>query len=160
MLRIRGGDVQDDSALSAIDMATWSPLVSPAPAREPGSQFFSDRTRPDGVLVAEANGVVAGYVALHQSIPLPSHAHVLEVIGLAVAAAQQGQGIGRRLMEEAKREAYRRGASKLSLRVLAPNVSARRLYETCGFIVEGVLEGEFVIDGRLVDDVLMACQVA
>jgi uncharacterized heparinase superfamily protein len=35
---------------------------------------------------------------------------------------------------------------------------SQRVAKPC--IVEGVLEGEFVIDGRLVDDVLMACQVA
>jgi len=32
----------------------------------------------------------------------------------------------------------------------------RRLYESCGFVVEGVLRGEFHVDGRDVDDVLMA----
>ena len=63
-------------------------------------------------------------------------------------------------MEEAKLEAARRGASKLTLRVLAPNATARRLYEACGFTVEGVLEAEFSFDGQLVDDVLMACRLA
>jgi len=40
--------------------------------------------------------------------------------------------------------------------VLSPNVLARQLYESCGFTVEGVLEVEFVIEGEVVDDVLMA----
>ena len=39
---------------------------------------------------------------------------------------------------------------------MATNPSARRLYEFCGFRVEGVLRGEFLIGGVLVDDVLMA----
>jgi ribosomal protein S18 acetylase RimI-like enzyme len=159
MIDVRRARVEDDSALSVIDAATWSPLSSPGPAREPGSPFFSDRTQPDDVLVAETDGLVAGYVQLHQSIPLPSHDHVLEVNGLGVDPGQQRRGIGRRLLEEAKREAARRGASKLSLRVLAPNAGARRLYEACGFTVEGVLAGEFVLDGQVVDDVLMACRV-
>ena len=50
-----------------------------------------------------------------------------------------------------------RGARKLSLRVLGGNVAARRLYEACGFTVEGVLREEFFLGGRYVDDVLMAC---
>lgn len=59
-------------------------------------------------------------------------------------------------MEGTIAEARRRGAQKLSLRVLAPNGAARRLYESCGFTVEGVLREEFFLDGRYVDDVLMA----
>ena len=157
MMEIRRARIQDDEALATLDMATWSLHVSPAPAREPGSPFFSDRSQPENVLVAEADGVAAGYVMLHQSISLQSHHHVLEVNGLAVDPSQKGRGIGRALMEEAKREARRKGARKLSLRVLAPNVTARRLYESCGFTVEGVLAGEFVLDGQVVDDVLMAC---
>lgn len=106
--------------------------------------------------MAEDDGRVVGYVTLHQSIPLATHSHVLEINGLAVDPAHQGQGVGRRLVEEAKREARRRGARKLTLRVLRPNVSARQLYDSCGFAVEGVLEAEFVLQGQPVDDVLMA----
>lgn len=148
--------MQDESALSSLDISTWSPDVTPAPAREPGSAFFSDRTHPEDVLVADDDGQVVGYVLLHQPITLASHRHVLEINGLAVDPAHQGHGVGRRLVDAAKREAEGRGARKLSLRVLSPNVLARQLYESCGFTVEGVLEGEFVIEGEVVDDVLMA----
>lgn len=48
------------------------------------------------------------------------------------------------------------GAVKLSLRVLATNEPARRLYERAGFVVEGVLKNEFRIDGADVDDYLLA----
>jgi RimJ/RimL family protein N-acetyltransferase len=40
--------------------------------------------------------------------------------------------------------------------VLGPNTTARALYEGAGFVVEGVLREEFHLDGRYVDDVLMA----
>jgi ribosomal protein S18 acetylase RimI-like enzyme len=159
MIAVRPARAADDPALAAIDAAAWSIRVTPAPARAAGSPFFNERTQPEHVLVAEADDVVAGYVMLHQSIPLASHEHVLEVNGLAVDPEQQGRGVGRRLMEEAKSAAVRRGASKLSLRVLAPNATARRLYEACGFTVEGVLVGEFSLNGELVDDVLMACRL-
>jgi RimJ/RimL family protein N-acetyltransferase len=39
--------------------------------------------------------------------------------------------------------------------VLGGNAPARRLYERCGFRVEGVLPEEFLIGGAYVDDVLM-----
>lgn len=149
----------DSEALARIDTVTWSPRVTPAPRRDPEEPFFGERADPGDVLVVEDDGDVVGYVAIHQPIPLPSHRHVLEINGLAVEPRHQGRGVGRLLVEESKKEARRRGARKLSLRVLAPNHSARRLYESCGFVVEGTLRAEFLLEGEEVDDVLMACQL-
>lgn len=156
---LRPAEVVDDAALATIDRATWSPTVTPAAKPDPGSPFARDPKRLENVLIAEVEGLVAGYVAVQQSMALPSHAHVLEINGLAVDPRWQGRGLGRILVEEAKRVAARKGARKLTLRVLAPNLPARSLYESCGFTVEGVLQGEFLLDDQLVDDVLMACRL-
>ena len=59
-------------------------------------------------------------------------------------------------MDAAVDAATARGARKLTLRVLASNAIARALYESCGFEVEGILREEFLLEGRYVDDVLMA----
>ena len=40
--------------------------------------------------------------------------------------------------------------------MLGHNAAARDLYAACGFEVEGVLREFFFLDGRYVDDVLMA----
>jgi ribosomal protein S18 acetylase RimI-like enzyme len=93
---------------------------------------------------------------VRQPIALAAHEHVLEVSGLAVHPKHQRARIGRRLLERAVQEAHDRGARKLALRVLSPNTAARRLYEATGFIVEGILRDEFLLDGRYVDDILMA----
>ncbi len=156
MTRVRTARPEDEEALREIDQETWSSAVSPAPVPEPGTPFFDGRTVPDDVLVADLDGAVAGYVALRRSGPLAAHAHVLEVAGLAVGPRHQRQGVAEQLVRAAVDEATRRGARKLSLRVLAPNAGARRVYERCGFVVEGVLRGEFELDGAYVDDVLMA----
>jgi ribosomal protein S18 acetylase RimI-like enzyme len=142
-----------------IDLATWTPVSSPSQPPDPESEFFGERRSPADVVVAEVDGVVAGYVMLHRPSELPSHHHVLEINGIAVDPVRQGLGIGRRLVDEAIQEARRRGALKVSLRVLAPNAGARRLYESCGFAVEGILRREFFLEGRFVDDVLMAHQL-
>jgi ribosomal protein S18 acetylase RimI-like enzyme len=157
---VRRAATSDLPALAEIDRATWSSKVTPAPKRPPGFPFSHDPNRLHDLLVAKVDGVTAGYVALHQAIPLPSHAHVLEINGMAVDPRLHGRGVGRRLLEAAKQEAVHRGARKLSLRVLAPNTPARRLYERCDFVVEGVLEAEFLLDGAPVDDILMACRLA
>jgi ribosomal protein S18 acetylase RimI-like enzyme len=108
------------------------------------------------VLVAVVEGAVAGYVGVGRASPLESDRHVVYVRGLAVAPEHQGRGVGRALVEAAARLAEDRGARRLTLRVLAVNVAARALYESCGFVVEGVQREEFLLDGRYVDDVLMA----
>ena len=155
-LRVRPSRLEDGQGLRDIDTATWSSLVSPAPAPPDDAPFFSDRVGPEDVLVCEVAGDLAGYVGITQDIPVPSHEHVLQIGGIAVAPWAQGRGVGQALVEAAVDEARRRGAAKLTLRVLGGNGAARRLYERCGFVVEGVLVGEFVLDGAAVDDVLMA----
>jgi RimJ/RimL family protein N-acetyltransferase len=153
---IRPATGADDAALLAIDAATWSAFASPAPPPPPEVPFFDRGIAPPDVLVAVADGAVVGYAAIGPSIPVPSNAHVLMVRALAVDPAHQGRGIGRRLVRAAVAEARARGARRLRLRVLGPNGAARRVYEACGFVVEGVLREEFLLDDAYVDDVLMA----
>ena len=161
MVEVRWALEQDGPALARIDLATWTSAVSPAPPPEdPGSYaFFTGRTSPGVVLVAEVDGVVVGWVRVQRVTTLASHAHVFEISGLAVEPSYQGSGVGRHLVEAAAHECERQGARRLTLRVLRPNAVARRLYERCGFVVEGVLRGEFLLDGRYVDDVLMARRI-
>jgi ribosomal protein S18 acetylase RimI-like enzyme len=158
---IRQARADDDAALLEIDFATWTSAVSPAPppARGERTAFFDDRRHPAEYLVAEIDGRVSGFILLRQTIPLESHEHVLTISELAVAPAAQGSGVGRALLEAAVANAAERGATKVTLRVLGENAGARRLYERCGFVVEGVLRDEFRLNGRLVDDVLMACRL-
>lgn len=157
---VRVASDSDGPALARIDLATWTPAVSPAPAPSTHAyQFFNDRTVPGNVLVAEVDGHVAGWVKVRSPTPLMSHAHVLEIGGLAVDPDRQGAGVGHHLVEAAVQECRRRGARKVTLRVLGPNAVARRLYERCGFRAEGVLKDEFLLEGRYVDDVLMARQL-
>jgi ribosomal protein S18 acetylase RimI-like enzyme len=156
VITVRTARADDDAALVAIDDLTWTPDVSPAPPQDPPRAFFGERLDPADALVAELDGAVAGYATLHNTIPLPSHAHVLEINGVAVHPAAGGRGVGRRLVDAAVEEARSRGARKVTLRVFAPNAVARRLYERCGFVEEGFLREEFLLDGHYVDDVLMA----
>jgi ribosomal protein S18 acetylase RimI-like enzyme len=155
VITIRPARPEDDATLLTIDEATWTSAVSPAPAPSRRSSFFGDQSLA-GFLVADVDGVVSGYISSYQNFPVPSHAHVLAVNGLAVDPNAQGKGVGRRLVEAVIEKARERGLAKITLRVLGPNTSARHLYERCGFATEGVLKGEFVLDGQVVDDVLMA----
>ena len=152
---IRPARASDEDELAAIDAATWTADVTPAPY-DPGRQFFDERTRREDVLVATVDGRVAGYVKLGRANELAASEHVRMVGGLAVGPEFQRRGLGRELVDAAIAEARARGARRLTLRVLGANDGARRLYESAGFVVEGIQRGEFLLDGRYVDDVLMA----
>ncbi|MGC9541056.1 N-acetyltransferase family protein [Streptomyces sp. UG1] len=146
----------DEEELSLLDRRTWSPLhaVMPRP-QPPYPPFFDERHAPDDHLVAELDRRIVGYIRLAFSTPLASNAHVRQIQGLAVADEARGRGVGRALVRAAVEEARRRGARRLTLRVLGHNTPARKLYESEGFVVEGVLPEEFFLDGRYVDDVIM-----
>jgi ribosomal protein S18 acetylase RimI-like enzyme len=138
-----------------LDAATWTANVSPAPPPPPGTSFFGPRNLPEDVIVAESEAVI-GYAKLTQPMAHASHQHVLQLGGLAVDPDRQRAGAGRLLVQAIVQEARARGARKLTLRVLGSNTAARELYARCGFVTEGTLHAEFLLDGQYVDDVLMA----
>jgi ribosomal protein S18 acetylase RimI-like enzyme len=152
---IRPARIEDDAALQAIEVATFTWLAMPAGPPDPAAPFFTDGAGPEDVLVAELDRVV-GYVRLRHPSRLPAGRHVLQVNGIGVDPAYRRRGIARALLDAAIAEARSRGARRLTLRVFAPNTAARALYESAGFEVEGVLRGEFLLEGAYVDDVLMA----
>lgn len=156
---IRVAHTSDDEQLRAIDRATWAAWVNPGPPPAADSPFFRPGVEPDDTLVAVANGEIVGYLLLGHPTPLPASEHVQMVRGLGVDPDARRSGIGRALVEAAIEAATERGARKLSLRVLGPNEPARKLYERCGFEEEGVLRGEFFLDGRDVDDHLLAMRL-
>ena len=144
---IRWADAQDEARLLEIDHETWSPLVTPAPASA-ASTFFRPHVEPSDTLVAVIGDSVAGYALIGAPTPHPASARVQMIRGLAVAPGYQGRGIGRALVDAAIEKATARSAVKLSLRVLATNEVARRLYTAAGFETEGVLVDEFLLEGR------------
>jgi ribosomal-protein-alanine N-acetyltransferase len=60
-----------------------------------------------------------------------------EILTIAVSRAVQGEGIGRRLMEEALRLVYREGVETLHLEVEAENTVAVGLYRSLDFETVG-----------------------
>ncbi|MGW7258546.1 N-acetyltransferase family protein [Streptomyces sp. NPDC054834] len=153
---IRTARPEDGEALTLIDVATWSHLHAVVPEPQPPYRpFFSERHAVEDTLVAESDGRVVGYVRLGFPTPLDCNAHVRQIQGLAVADEARGRGVGRALIRAAVAEARRRGARRITLRVLGHNTPARKLYESEGFVVEGVLPEEFLLGGEYVDDVFM-----
>jgi len=91
----------------------WSELVG-----VPDSRYY---------VVAEDGTGLVGYAGL---LVVPPEADVQTV---AVRAARQGTGLGRRLVEDLVVQAVARGCTRLMLEVREDNDSARRLYDRLGF---------------------------
>jgi aminoglycoside 6'-N-acetyltransferase len=68
-------------------------------------------------------------------------------IGIVVASAWRGQGIGGALMRAAEAWALEHGATRVVLDMSAANAGARRFYERLGYEVHGLLLDR-VIDGE------------
>ncbi|WP_175409257.1 GNAT family N-acetyltransferase [Streptomyces sp. TRM64462] len=154
---IRPARPGDADVLSHLDHATWSTLhaVTPRP-QPPFDPFFDADHRTEDYLVADlGDGRPVGYIRIGMATRLACNTHVRQIQGLVVAESVRGRGVARALLRAACDEARRRGAVRMTLRVLGHNTPARRLYEAEGFAVEGVLPGEFHLDGRYVDDVFM-----
>ncbi|MEY3011470.1 MAG: hypothetical protein RIT45_205 [Pseudomonadota bacterium] len=87
--------------------------------------------------------------------PFRRNAHVGQ-LGMGVLRSQWRRGVGRALLDASLRWAAGPGGlEKVSLQVHADNHPARRLYESSGFVAEGVLAGEALLGEALCDLVVM-----
>ena len=154
---VRPAAETDDAALLEIEKTAWTSRSGFPSFRDPdATEFFTDRRPVDIHFVAEHDGAVVGYVRLVPSSDRVEDAHVLGIVGLAVAPSARRLGVGAALLEFVEAEARRRGARKLALHVLGTNDGAYRLYLRCGYVVEGRLRQEHLIDGEYVDAIVMA----
>jgi ribosomal protein S18 acetylase RimI-like enzyme len=161
---VRAAHASDEGGLARLEAVAWTaasgfPSVTER-AHDPFFTFFTGSGPPREYLVAELDGRLAGYIRVRPVTELRENAHVLGVMGLAVAPGARRRGVATALLAAAEQLARTRGARKLSLHVLSTNTAALGLYERLGFQREGTLRREFRIGGQHVDDVLMAKYLA
>ncbi len=105
-------------------------------------------------LVALNGGEVIGWCDIRRHF-FPSHAH-RGSLGMGLLPGFRGQGLGRRLIEAAISAAREAGMIRIEFGVHADNARAIRLYETVGFVKEGVSRDAFHVDGDYKDVINMA----
>jgi len=102
------------------------------------------------VLVATEGGRIVGHLSLDVA------RYGVATLGMEVARASRGRGVGTALMEEAVATARRLGAHKIALQVWPHNEAARALYRRFGFVEEGRLRRHYRRrNGELWDAVVM-----
>lgn len=116
--------------------AGWRPDVYRAGATVLTSDYFDELVHAGQVLVYEEEGSVAGVVIFRERQaggPVKMERKTLYIDSIAVDEAHRGRGIGRRLLDECKAIARKRGCCGLELQVNAANARAMKLYREYGF---------------------------
>jgi ribosomal-protein-alanine N-acetyltransferase len=127
---IRPAVAQEMPAILALDAAIFAPFWRLN--QEIIAEFLS---LAPGVLVAEEDGALRGYLAAQRQ----GYATVF-ISRLGVHPLHQGRGIGRRLLAEALAQWRAAGIKEVYLNTQEDNLRARRFYERMGFAPTG--EGE------------------
>jgi ribosomal-protein-alanine N-acetyltransferase len=102
--------------------------------------------------VCEEEDVMLGYSILAMGV---GEAHILNI---CVAPTEQGQGIGRKMMENLI-EVARGRAETMFLEVRPSNTAAIALYENMGFNEIGVRKGYYQSENGREDAIMLALQI-
>lgn len=107
-------------------------FFSPHPADDDSIRRITDLNGRDLYYLLVEDGRVLGYGMLRgwdEGYQIPS-------LGLAIHPSARGQGLGKMFMDFLHLLAFRRGASKVRLRVRANNEKAISLYKSLGYAFE------------------------
>ena len=78
------------------------------------------------------------------------------VLGIGVAAAHRGRGVGEALLRRTLDDAREKGFTRVELTVRTDNERAKKLYDRLGFAVEGLCLRHMRVHGEYYDSWLMA----
>lgn len=104
-------------------------------------------------LVATVKGRVVGSGSIERGGARQSHVGDLY---LFLARDWRGKGIGGTLLDALEREARAMELEKISVTVFAGNAPARQLFESRGYVVEGIRRRNREVGGIREDELLMA----
>jgi RimJ/RimL family protein N-acetyltransferase len=120
-------------------------------------QFRDAELRQELYLVAEVEGVVVGGADFRRGRH-SKNAHVAE-LGLSVLKAYRRIGLGEALLRAGLQWSRAGGIRKVRLGVFATNEAAIGLYKKLGFVEEGRLKEEVILNGNPVDELLLALRL-
>ena len=142
---IRPMNAGDLDAVAAIEAATFA-----RPWSRQSFQQELERNVAARYLVAEKNGQTVGYAGAWIILD-ESH-----ITNIAVAEAERGQGIGRKLTEALMQYLSNLGAAYATLEVRVSNERAQHLYKSLGFVSVGKRKRYYEDNNE--DAFLMVCE--
>lgn len=160
MIHIRPAQEDDAELLAQAEYETAAAregLLASLPGEIPVSAFrekVGALAERGLFVVLEADGRPVGHLLL-EPLGLAVTRHVVQ-LKIVVHPGHTRRGYGRMLMEHAIEWArWAEGVEKIELHVRSVNIPAIRLYESLGFVVEGVLKRRIKLRQGYADDVCM-----
>ncbi|MCE4556337.1 GNAT family N-acetyltransferase [Roseateles cellulosilyticus] len=169
-LKIRPARASDAAPLAAFATRSFTDTYRGLDDPQDIADYVAEHFRPDvvagiladsacTVLLAEADGALAGYAIVRDIAPpaCVTRPAPLQLWRLYLGTDFIGHGLGSRLMAAAHAEAYRRGGQTLWLGVYDRNVRAVEFYKRAGFRQVGTRD--FLFGGRIYIDPIYAAPV-
>lgn len=154
--RTEPGDYEAMRQIFAGPKVVWGTLQLPFPSAEIWRKRLTETPEGTFRLVACSEQELAGQLDIHTFPNHPRRRHAGE-IGMAVRDDFQGQGVGTALLQAAVDVADNwLNLLRLELEVYTDNEPALRLYQKCGFVIEGTLVRCAYRAGQYVDVYTMA----
>ena len=128
-LTIRPATDSDADAIASLFTDEGYP-AGPSDIVERLTRFASAHSQ---VLVAEHEGAVLGFIAIHAMPRFEHDDRIVRILALVVDAGARERGVGRTLMAEAERIGAELGAAFIEITAGHHRPEARRLYESAGY---------------------------
>jgi putative acetyltransferase len=149
-------DYEAMQKIFASPKVVWGTLQLPFPSVEIWRKRLAETADGEYRLAAIVDDELVGQLDLYAAPNHPRRRHAGE-IGMAVRDDFQGQGVGMALLQAAVDVADNwLNLLRLELEVYTDNESAVRLYQKCGFVIEGTLARYAYRAGQYVDVYTMA----
>jgi ribosomal protein S18 acetylase RimI-like enzyme len=138
-LLTRRGKLEDLEALVPLFEAYRRFYQQPADLAR-SREFLGERlTRGDSViLLAEETGSVLGFTQLYPLFSSTVCRRLWLLNDLYTTESARGRGVGRALMEAARKHAIETGAAGIELSTAHANLPAQRLYESLGYVKDEI----------------------
>jgi [ribosomal protein S18]-alanine N-acetyltransferase len=103
-------------------------------------------------IVAQVNDKIVGYVLFWL---LPEE---IDIHNIAVHTDFRRQRVGQTLLQQVVEQARSRNSARVTLEVRVSNIAAQKLYDSVGFVSQGLRKGYYSNDGE--DAVIMVLKLA
>ena len=144
----------DWEAISRINAEGIATGIATFETRVPNWELWNDKYIKPCRIVAEINGVVAGFAVLSQVSKREVYQGVAEV-SVYVSEQYRGNHIGETLLKQLIKESEQYGFWTLQAAIFSENIASIRLHEKCGFRVVGVREKIGILHGKWHDNYLL-----
>ena len=158
MLTIRQATLEDLVTITEIYneaiLKTVATFDTQLKTLEEQKAWFMDHGPKNPILIAEKDMIIVGWAALSEWSDRCAYSDTAE-LSLYILEENQGQGIGRKLLETIIQEGEKAGLHTVIVRITEGNEASIHLHESMGFFHIGIMREVGLKFGKLLDIYLM-----